>query len=372
MKKIVVCIGTRPEAIKMAPLIHMLKQDSEYEVYVCSTGQHKEMVDEIFKFFEIEPNVDFQLMGKTKNILDLSSKLIGKFDTYLDEVKPDLVLAQGDTTSVFVAAVAAYYKRIKFGHVEAGLRTYNKYSPWPEEGNRKMVSPVTDFHFAPTLRSKLNLINEGIPLEDIFVTGNTVIDALLMTLDIIGDSEPRIDFGQDIEQYEKIILITGHRRENIGIGFDNIFSAIEQLARAYPKVAFIFPVHLNPEVRSQVDSLLRTKELQNLMLISPLSYPEFVWLMKKSYFIITDSGGVQEEAPTLGKPVLVTRDTTERPEGVDAGVVKIVGAKKENIVQEAVLLLEDEYEYNKIAQIKNPYGDGTATKIICDTIKLHL
>ncbi len=356
----------------MAPLILALKKTPVFEVSVCATGQHKEMIDPIFSFFEIVPDVDFALMGKSSGILQFVSLLSDKMDSYLEEFKPDIVLAQGDTTTVLVAALAAYYKKIPFGHVEAGLRTGDKYAPWPEEGNRRMVSAITDFHFAPTALSRDNLLKENISDANIYITGNTVVDALLLSKHKIEQSVisiPNLDvsFGN-----RKMVLVTGHRRENIGEAFDNIFAAIAHVAEMYPDVLFVFPVHLNPAVRNQVYTHLHNKNLSNVHLIEPLGYPEFVYLMQKSHFIITDSGGIQEEAPSLNKPVLVTRNTTERPEGVKAGAVKLIGTAKEEVIRHCVKLIENNVLYSEMASSKNPYGDGTASEKITEILHQKL
>ncbi len=369
--KIAVCIGTRPEAIKMAPLILALR-DSNYEVSVCSTGQHAQMVNPVLNFFDIRTDIDFQLMDRANNILDLMSLVTKKMDCYLDEFCPSLVLSQGDTTSALACGIASYYKKIPFGHIEAGLRTGDKYSPWPEEGNRRMLSTIATYHFAPTQRSRENLLKEGVPNEDIYVTGNTVIDALYIASSKL-DRETIIVPGFCIgTENQKIILITGHRRENFGKKFDAIFGGIAELAKKFPDVQFVFPVHLNPLVRAQVASHLRPLKLNNLFLIEPVGYPEFVYLMEKAYFILTDSGGIQEEAPALGKPVLVMRDVTERPEGIEAGVVKLIGTLREQIIANCSELLLNEEAYNKMATAKNPYGNGTASKQIVQIIQKNI
>lgn len=372
MKKILVCIGTRPEAIKMAPIIHILKQDGKYEVIVCATGQHRDMVADIFKFFNITPDIDFAVMSKVFGLSDLFSKLIHEFDVYLESIQPNFVLVQGDTTSALAAAVVSHYKQISVGHVEAGLRTGDKYSPWPEEGNRKMLASLADFHFAPTILNQENLIKEGVDTDTIFITGNTVIDALNMTIEKNSNNKISAPIFDIFKAKTHIVLITGHRRENFGEGFKNIFMAIARLAKLFPDVAYVFPVHLNPSVRKQVDEYLRPLNLSNVYLIDPLPYPQFVELMRRAYFILTDSGGIQEEATSLGKPVLITRTTTERPEGVVAGITKVIGIDEQTIVEACSLLLENNEEYKKMTVVSNPYGDGDAAKKIVEIIKRQL
>lgn len=366
-KKILIGVGTRPEAIKLAPVIQQLKTDNNFEIVICSTGQHREMLDGVLDFFDIKTDIDFSLMKKSSGILDLSSQIMINMNQYLDSESPDLVIAQGDTTTAFMMALAAYYKKIPFAHVEAGLRTNNLYSPWPEEGNRRMTSAITSIHFAPTLESKKNLLNEGISGDTIFITGNTVIDALLYSADKVSFQTTRLDF---LNTNKKIVLITGHRRENLGSNFTNIFGAIKELTELYPEVQFVFPMHPSPAVRNEIGLIFDSSALpENIFLIEPLEYPDFVSLMKQSTLIITDSGGIQEEAPSLNKPVLVTRDTTERPEGVLAGAVKLVGVKKKAIVEMTSNLLTDETAYNEMAKSINPYGDGTAAKQIHEVLK---
>lgn len=372
MKKISICIGTRPEAIKLAPLIKKIQRDTFFDLSVCVTGQHASMVSDILTFFDIVPDVNFQLMHQVSGLCDLLSQLMHEMDGYLAEFKPDVVVAQGDTTTVLAAALSAYYRHIPFGHVEAGLRTNNKNAPWPEEGNRSMISSISTYHFAPTQLNRSNLLAENICSDDIHVTGNTVVDSLHDAIAKIDSKNIKIP-GLDISlENKKIVLITGHRRENIGESFDNIFSAIADMVIKYPDTIFIYPVHMNPQVRAQVDMHLRSAHYPNLFLIEPVGYQEFVYLMKIAYFIVTDSGGIQEEAPTLGTPVLVTRENTERPEGVTAGVVKLVGTNKESIINACVELFEQPEVYNKMISIHNPYGDGQSSDRIVDILKKHL
>lgn len=371
-KKVAICIGTRPEAIKMAPVVKKFQEDGSFEVSICVTGQHTDMVNDILTFFDIVPDVLFHLTDQVDGLSDLLSQLMRKMDEYLLEFKPDIVVAQGDTTSVLAAALSAYYHRIPFGHVEAGLRTGNKYAPWPEEGNRSMISSIATFHFAPTELNRSNLLAENICADTIHVTGNTVVDSLHNAIAKIDNETIKIPSLDISLENKKMILITGHRRENIGKSFDNIFSAIAQMVLKYPDATFIYPVHMNPQVRAQVDMHLRSAHYPNLYLIEPVGYPEFVYLMKKAHFIVTDSGGIQEEAPTLGTPVLVTRENTERPEGVTAGVVKLVGTKKESIINACVELLEDKVIYDKMISVNNPYGDGLSSDRIVEILKTRL
>jgi len=364
MKNILVCIGTRPEAIKLAPLINTFKGSTDFKVTVCTTGQHKDMVDPILSFFDIVPDIAFSIDNSSGSVINFLSNLNICLDSYLEEIRPDLVMAQGDTTTVFAAALASYYKKIPFAHVEAGLRTENIYSPWPEEGHRRMISPIAAYNFAPTEWSRQNLLRENIQDKNIYVTGNTVVDALLLAIEKIKENDIKIDKISDDLKTKKMVLITNHRRENFGDNFDNIFSAIAYLVKKYPQIIFVLPMHLNPNVREQVFKHLDASSNSNLYLIEPQDYPEFVYLMKNAFFIITDSGGVQEEAPSLGVPVLVTRDNTERPEGVEAGVVQLIGTKKDDIISSCINLIENSEEYKKMAMATNPYGDGTASENI--------
>lgn len=362
MKRISLIFGTRPEAIKLCPLVLELKKHPEFEPHVCVTGQHRQMLDQVLDVFEVTPDVDLNLMQPDQTLARLTARAVTAIDSYLAEYKPDIVIVQGDTTTSFCAALVAFYKRIPIGHVEAGLRTWNKFSPFPEEINRVMTSRIADLHFAPTVWSKDNLLKEGVPEDRIFVTGNTVIDALHTALEKIRKNTlsisglPRHLLNGDSQR--PLVLITGHRRENFGEGFANICCAISELSERFPDVAFVYPVHLNPNVRKPVFDMLSGRD--NVHLIEPLGYLPFVALMNRSTLVLTDSGGVQEEAPGLGKPVLVMRDTTERPEAVEAGPVKLVGTNKNTIIHEVFTLLTDEAAYAAMANAVNPYGDGKA------------
>jgi UDP-N-acetylglucosamine 2-epimerase (non-hydrolysing) len=369
MIKNLIIFGTRPEAIKMAPLVKAFqKEKSKFETKVCVTAQHREMLDQVLDFFQIVPDYDLNLMKPNQNLYTLTADIIVGLKDILDEFTPDYVYVHGDTTTTMAASIAAFYSGAKVCHVEAGLRTNNKLSPFPEEINRQVTGRIADFHFAPTTTSKNNLLNENVDESSIIVTGNTVIDALLhssdkvesYTNDQIETLKENIDFNKDI------ILVTGHRRENHGDGFLNICAALKEIALKNNNVDIIYPVHLNPNVKEPVYRIL--DNISNVKLIEPLSYPAFVWLMNKSKLIITDSGGVQEEAPSLGKPVLVMRDTTERPEAVDAGTVILVGTDVSKIVSECQLLLNDNNHYQKMSSLHNPYGDGKACERIVNYI----
>ncbi len=373
MRKLSFIFGTRPEAIKLAPLILEFKKNTDYEVNVCVTAQHREMLDQVLEIFEIVPDVDLNLMQPNQTLSKLTAKVITSIDEYLDDYKPDLIFVQGDTTTVFAVSLVAFYKKIRIAHVEAGLRTWNKYSPFPEEINRVLTSRLADFHFAPTETSKENLLKERLSEDNIYVTGNTVIDALFLAKEKIEKDFPEIQglesgiFGNG----SKNVLITGHRRENFGEGFESICKAIANLSSEFPDVNFIYPVHLNPNVQEPVKKYLSHQK--NIYLISPLSYLPFVAAMYKSDIVLTDSGGVQEEAPSFGKPVLVMRENTERPEAVTAGTVKLVGTDSNKIFSEVKILLTDPVAYSKMANAVNPYGDGLASKrivkIISDSLK---
>ncbi|WP_044401321.1 non-hydrolyzing UDP-N-acetylglucosamine 2-epimerase [Lacinutrix sp. Hel_I_90] len=371
MKKNLIIFGTRPEAIKMAPLVkEFLKSKNEFETKVCITAQHREMLDQVLTFFEIKPDYDLDLMKPNQNLYSLTADIITNLKPILEEFKPDYVYVHGDTTTTMAASIASFYSGAKVCHVEAGLRTFNKRSPFPEEVNRSIAGSISDYHFAPTTTSKQNLLNENISEENILVTGNTVIDALdfssgKVTSALYSDNEVE-KLKNMVDDSKKIILVTGHRRENHGQGFINICSALKEIAEENNNVQIIYPVHLNPNVQKPVYELLAG--IENVKLIDPLSYPAFVWLMNKSHLIITDSGGVQEEAPSLGKPVLVMRDTTERPEAVDAGTVFLVGTDKDKIVKETNNLLNNESAYLKMSKLHNPYGDGTACQKIVSFI----
>lgn len=364
--KVCVVMGTRPEAIKLCPLVLEFRKHDAFAVEVCSTGQHREMLDQVLDVFGVAPDVDLALMRPDQTLAGLTAGAIESVSEYLRNAKPELVIVQGDTTTAFVAALAAFYERIPVGHVEAGLRTGNKYSPFPEEINRRLVTHIADYHFAPTQNSRDNLLREGVSPDGVFVTGNTVIDALHIAVGKVKANPPEITgLPPDIMQRSDdlpVVLITGHRRENFGGGFDNICRAIKELAAGFPHAAFVYPVHLNPNVRQPVFDML--SGLDNVFLIEPLSYLPFVALMNRSTLVLTDSGGVQEEAPGLGKPVLVMRDTTERPEAVDAGTVKLVGTDASVIVKEVSTLLTDRPAYKSMARAVNPYGDGRACERI--------
>jgi UDP-N-acetylglucosamine 2-epimerase (non-hydrolysing) len=370
MKKNLIVFGTRPEAIKMAPLVkEFLRDKSNFETRVCVTAQHREMLDQVLDFFEIVPDYDLNLMKLNQNLYTLTSDIILGLQPILDEFKPDYVFVHGDTTTTMATSLAAFYGGAKACHVEAGLRTHNKYSPFPEEINRQITSRIADIHFAPTITSKENLIVEKIPTESILITGNTVIDALLDSSHRVNTSE-----NEEIEKLKtivdvtkRLILVTGHRRENHGRGFINICEALKEIALRNTDVQIIYRVHLNPNVKGPVYEMLA--DVSNVKLINPLAYPAFVWLMNQSYIIVTDSGGVQEEAPSLGKPVLVMRETTERPEAVEAGTVILVGTNKEKIVSECLSLLNDSNKYIKMSALHNPYGDGKACERIVNFIK---
>ena len=377
MKKVLLVFGTRPEAIKMAPLVHEFKKHpDQFETLVCVTGQHREMLDQVLELFQIIPDVDLNIMKSGQDLYDVTSRVLLGMRDVLKELAPDVVLVHGDTTTSMAAALAAFYQQITVGHVEAGLRTGNIYSPWPEEMNRLMTGRIATYHFSTTTLSKQNLLKENVNAEHIIITGNTVIDALHWVVNKIHLEQGLrdrlhqsiLDYGYDTDRLDKgkrLVLITGHRRENFGDGFLNICHAIASLAVKYPDVDFVYPMHLNPNVRKPVMGILGTG-LANVFLIEPLQYLQFVFLMEKSYLVLTDSGGVQEEAPGLGKPVLVMRDTTERPEAVDAGTVILVGADRVRIEDGVSSLLENVTLYEKMSEAVNPYGDGLASQRIVD------
>lgn len=370
MLKVLSVFGTRPEAIKMAPLVNLLKQQSHIDSRVCVTGQHREMLDQVLKLFDITPEYDLAIMKTGQDLYDVTTSILLNLKPVLQDFKPDVVLVHGDTSTTFAAALACYYEKVAVGHVEAGLRTGNIYSPWPEEANRKLTSAITRYHLAPTVASKQNLLNENVNPAHIAVTGNTVIDALLQVVAKI-DANPELStqfakqfpYGQD---GRRLVLVTGHRRESFGAGFDNICAALKQIALQFPDCDLVYPVHLNPNVREPVFRLLA--DAPNVHLIEPQDYLPFVYLMSRSTLVLTDSGGIQEEAPSLGKPVLVMRDTTERPEAVDAGTVKLVGTDKDKIVAEVTKLLTDKAYYDSMSFAHNPYGDGNACQRIIDVI----
>lgn len=372
-KKILLVFGTRPEAIKMAPLIDEFSKNIDYfDFRVCVTAQHRQMLDQVLEFFGIQPYYDLDLMKPNQSLNSVTADILVELKIILDEYKPDFVLVHGDTATSTAAALAAYFAQCKVGHVEAGLRTWNKWSPFPEEMNRQITGRLSDIHFAPTEQSRINLLNENISDDTIFVTGNTVIDALQASVQKVNSSDysnNEIDFLKTlIDPQKELILVTGHRRENFGQGFINICTALKKVAEIRPNIQIIYPVHLNPNVQNTVNSILG--DISNINLISPLSYPSFVWLMDKSYLIVTDSGGVQEEAPSLGKPVLVMRDTTERPEAVEAGTVILVGTNKDIIIHELLDLLDNKVKYDTMSHIENPYGDGNACRRIISKLKM--
>ena len=374
MKKVLLVFGTRPEAIKMAPLVKAFEKEASIETKVCVTAQHREMLDQVLDMFDIKPDFDLNIMKSGQDLYDITSKVLLGLRDIFEEFKPDIVLVHGDTTTCSSASLAAFYSKIKVGHIEAGLRTHNIYSPFPEEANRLITGVLANYHFSPTTTSRDNLLKENKNPNDILVTGNTVIDALFLALDKIEQNDElkskivnSINSQYKLQNNKKIILVTGHRRENFGEGFINICEALKTIALNNPDVDIVYPVHLNPNVQKPVHEIL--SDTSNVCLINPLQYEEFIFLMNKSYFIITDSGGVQEEAPSLGKPVLVMRDTTERPEALEAGTVKLVGTSKETIIKEAQKLLDDENEYNTMSKAHNPYGDGKACERIVNFIK---
>ncbi|MEL7387839.1 MAG: UDP-N-acetylglucosamine 2-epimerase (non-hydrolyzing), partial [Pseudomonadota bacterium] len=357
-KKVLTVFGTRPEAIKMAPIVHALAVDERFEAKCCVTAQHREMLDQVLELFEIVPDYDLDLMEQGQTLNDITARILLELKSVLQEFKPDVVLVHGDTATTFAASLAAYYEQIPVGHVEAGLRTGDIYSPWPEEANRRLTGVLTKYHFAPTETSKQNLLKENFCEEGISVTGNTVIDALLMVQEKIQkdaklNEELRSEFPF-LSSTRKLILVTGHRRESFGGGFERICEALATIANQHPDVQILYPMHLNPNVREPVNRIL--SKVTNVHLIEPQQYLPFVYLMAEADVILTDSGGIQEEAPSLGKPVLVMRDTTERPEAVDAGTVKLVGTDVDKIVSSVTLLLTDEKEYAKMSFAHNPYG----------------
>ena len=372
MIKNLIVFGTRPEAIKMAPLVKKFKQDRDFfDTRVCITAQHREMLDQVLTFFEIVPDYDLNLMRPGQNLYSLTADIVIALKPVLEDFKPDFVYVHGDTTTTMAASLASFYSGAKICHVEAGLRTFNKMAPFPEEVNRCITGVLTDIHFAPTKTSRRNLVKENNPDNSIVITGNTVIDALKFSVDKVSKIDYRNDeldkLKQQVDFSKRTILVTGHRRENHGKKFVAICEALKQIAENHSDVQIIYPVHLNPNVQEPVYDIL--DEVSNILLIDPLSYPAFVWLMNVSYIIITDSGGVQEEAPSLGKPVLVMRDTTERPEAVESGTVILVGTDKDTIVEKASKLLSDKMEYQRMGKLSNPYGDGNACKRIVEHIK---
>ena len=369
MKKLLFIFGTRPEAIKMAPAVIEFKKYPEiFDVKVCVTAQHREMLDQVLEFFEIKPDYDLNLMQKNQTLFDVTALAIKNLEPVLKDFEPHYVFVQGDTTTAFIGGLAGFYLKTKVVHLEAGLRSFDKYQPFPEEANRKMLTHIADIHFPPTAQAHQNLLNEGIK-EGIFTVGNTVIDALLLGLDIIKKNgeekyEKYFDF---IDFSKRIILVTGHRRENFGEPFENICNSIKQIASEYKDVVFVYPMHLNPNVRKPISEIL--EGLTNVHLIEPLDYPYLIWLMSKSYLVLTDSGGIQEEAPALGKPVLVMREVTERQEGVESGTAILVGTDKNKIINTCKLLLDNKQAFDKMAKAVNPYGDGTTSKQMVEVLK---
>lgn len=368
--KVLLVFGTRPEAIKMAPLARLLGGDPRFDCRICVTGQHRQMLDQVLTIFDLEANYDLQIMRPNQDLSDVTSAVLLGMRKVFEQFRPDIVLVHGDTATTFAASLAAYYQQIPIGHVEAGLRTHNLYSPWPEEANRKLTGALTELHFAPTRTAAANLKREGVAEDQIHVTGNTVIDALLQVVARLKTDEalkgqvaerlPPLDAGR------KLLLVTGHRRESFGGGFERICLALSRIAQAHADVDVVYPVHLNPKVQEPVNRLLAG--IPNIRLIEPQEYLPFVYLMDCAHLVLTDSGGVQEEAPSLGKPVLVMRDTTERPEAVDAGTVKLVGTDAELIERQVTRLLNDAEEYARMSFAHNPYGDGVASQRIVDTL----
>ena len=407
MKKIMLVFGTRPEAIKMCPLVKEFQEHpEEFETVVCVTGQHREMLDQVLQIFDVKPDYDLNIMKQGQDLYDVTARVLVGMRNILDTVKPDVVLVHGDTTTSMAAAMAAFYRQIPVGHVEAGLRTHNLYSPWPEELNRQVTGRIAEYDFAPTPLSRQNLLDEGVSEEKITVTGNTVIDALHMVVKRIKDdselsgklAQNLFEAGYDVRRLDSftaqesvrndtglsfraerrnLVLITGHRRENFGEGFISMCTAIRDLARKYPEVDFVYPMHLNPNVRKPIREVFgmeisrqaRNDKERNLFFIEPLDYLDFVYLMSRSYIVLTDSGGIQEEAPGLGKPVLVMRDTTERPEALDAGTVRLVGTDYDKIIAEVSALLDNRAHYEAMSHAVNPYGDGKACPRIVEKLK---
>ena len=373
MKTILLVFGTRPEAIKMCPLVKEFQNHPElFETVVCVTGQHREMLDQVLQIFDVKPDYDLNIMKQGQDLYDVTSRVLTGMRGVLDKVKPDVVLVHGDTTTSMAAAIAAFYSQIPVGHVEAGLRTHNLYSPWPEEMNRQVTGRIAAYNFAPTSLSRQNLLDEGVPKERITVTGNTVIDALHWVVENVMKkgyvpSDPSVaSLPQD---GRRLVLITGHRRENFGDGFISMCTTIRDLAMKYPEVDFVYPMHLNPNVRKPIKQVFGEEHRNNLFFIEPLDYLDFVYLMSRSYIVLTDSGGIQEEAPGLGKPVLVMRDTTERPEAVEAGTVRLVGTDYDKIMMEVSALLDDQHHYEEMSHAVNPYGDGKACPRIVEKLK---
>lgn len=381
MKKLILVFGTRPEAIKMAPLVKRLQDSSDYfQTICCVTGQHREMLDQVLDIFEIKPDYDLNIMKDGQDLFDVTARVLYGMREILANEKPDMVFVHGDTTTSMATALAAFYHQIPVSHIEAGLRTYNIYSPWPEEINRQLTGRIATYHFTPTVSSQKNLLSEGVNANNILVTGNTVIDALFSVLSKVRTNKELqtkilsnfLNAGYDasrIDNNKKLVLITGHRRENFGDGFLNICQAIKTLTIKYPDVDFLYPMHLNPNVREPIGKIFEHNLSANIFFIEPLDYLSFVYIMDKSYIILTDSGGIQEEAPSLGKPVLVMRDTTERPEALAAGTVELVGTDAAKIVASVSRLIDNNEYYEKISKSNNPYGDGMACNRIVEFLK---
>lgn len=379
MLKVLTVFGTRPEAIKMAPVLYALEKVDDIESVVCVTAQHREMLDQVLDIFQIHPHHDLNIMKDNQGLSLITCNILSGMEKILKSEKPDIMLVHGDTTTSMASSLAAYYQQISIGHVEAGLRSYNKYSPFPEEINRHIIGVVADYHFAPTNRAKENLIKENVPEEKIFVTGNTVIDALFYIKKTIDENDTLKQALKEkysfIDSSKKLILVTGHRRESFGKGFESICLALKDIAEEFDNIQIVYPVHMNPNVRSTVEHLLgKINDTgdgleKKIFLINPIDYLSFVYLMDRSYLILTDSGGIQEEAPSLGKPVLVMREVTERPEGIEAGVVRLVGVDREVIIKETARLLEDNDIYKSMSGQQNPYGDGNASGRIIEVIR---
>jgi UDP-N-acetylglucosamine 2-epimerase (non-hydrolysing) len=371
--KVLSIFGTRPEAIKMAPLVRALDAEHNINAKICVTAQHREMLDQVLNLFEIKPDYDLNIMKPGQSLSDVTTNILQGLSPILEEFQPDLVLVHGDTATTLSSSLAAFYQQIPVGHVEAGLRTGDLSSPWPEEGNRRLTSAITALHFSPTAASQQNLLNEGVNAKQVSVTGNTVIDALFMIKNKIKNNDKFTESLKSVfperDESKKLILITGHRRESFGDGFERICKALAEIAMKYPEIQLLYPMHLNPNVREPVNRIL--KGINNIFLIEPQDYLPFVYLMSQASIIVTDSGGVQEEAPSLGKPVLVMRDTTERPEAVEAGTVKLVGTNTARIINEVDILLTNKEEYNKMSLAHNPYGDGKACQRIIETINSY-
>jgi len=368
-----IIFGTRPEAIKMAPLILKLRESSEFEVSVCVTAQHRQMLDQVLNLFNIKQDFDLDIMTDSQDLFEITSRSLMGLRDVLNEVKPDLVLVQGDTTTTMAASLSAFYMGILVGHVEAGLRTNDKYAPFPEEMNRTLTGAIADFHFAPTETSRQNLLNEGVSPDRIFITGNTVIDALFLTVSKLSDNrrlqrELSLKFPF-LSENDKILFVTGHRRENFGEGMANICYSLIDISNRFSDLKIIYPAHMNPNVLTPVNEIIGKSGCENIHIIEPVDYLDAVYLMQRSYLILTDSGGIQEEAPSLGKPVLVMRNVTERPEAVKAGTVRLVGSDRHKIVREVTLLMENSSEYKKMSRAHNPYGDGTASEKIFNILR---